>query len=181
VEIAAPSSGLDDIRLQPELGGGALADLGCYGLDLILWLSDDPRPQVAKVQATRGATGVDVRFEAALHCSDGLRECLRCAIDAAEFRCQAIIATDAGTVLLESPFLPAVLDPSPRRLFAIRTGSDARSSKNCGKVVPSYAHQLRAFRDCVSLGRLAPGAERATVSRAALISDLMRVLEQPCP
>ena len=49
-----------DVRMQPELDGGALMDLGCYCVGGARMLAGEP--EVVFGQQVVGATGVDVRF-----------------------------------------------------------------------------------------------------------------------
>ena len=64
---AAFSFGLADpanVRLQPELDGGALMDVGCYCVSAARLLAGEPR-RVAALQVV-APTGVDVRFAGSL-------------------------------------------------------------------------------------------------------------------
>jgi xylose dehydrogenase (NAD/NADP) len=57
-----------DVRLQPELDGGCLLDVGCYPLSMSRLLAGEP-VAVAGQQVV-GDTGVDVRFTATLRFAD---------------------------------------------------------------------------------------------------------------
>jgi predicted dehydrogenase len=68
---AAAEHGADDARLDPELDGGSLTDVGCYCVNAIRLVAGEPQ----RVQAERvdGPTGVDVCFAATLrHAGDVL-------------------------------------------------------------------------------------------------------------
>ena len=55
----------DDIRRSPELGGGALGDLGCYCASAIRLFAGEPE-RVWATQARDGEGGVDLRLAATL-------------------------------------------------------------------------------------------------------------------
>lgn len=51
----------DNIRLKPETGGGALLDVGCYGVSVARWLMG-AEPTHLQAQALFHANGVDLHF-----------------------------------------------------------------------------------------------------------------------
>jgi predicted dehydrogenase len=51
---------LSDVRMRPDLDGGALMDVGCYCVSMARLLAGEP--ESATAQAIVGSTGVDVRF-----------------------------------------------------------------------------------------------------------------------
>ncbi|MBV1707113.1 MAG: Gfo/Idh/MocA family oxidoreductase [Hyphomicrobiales bacterium] len=90
-----------NIRMNPDLGGGALMDAGCYPLSLIS-LAMRAAPVRVEAQANYAASGVDISTMATLHYADGRRAQLACAMDGANFR-QALIVGTKGT--LETEYL----------------------------------------------------------------------------
>ena len=90
-----------NIRLQPELGGGALFDIGSYPLSLVRQVMGSAPVRVA-ADATWADTGVDIATTATLHFDDGRRAQIACAMDVGYVR-RAVIAGSAGT--LETEFL----------------------------------------------------------------------------
>ncbi len=89
----------DNIRMKPELGGGALLDAGSYPLSLIR-LAMGCAPARVHADATWAATGVDISLVATLHYADGRRAQLSCAMDAANHR-RATIVGSKGTIETE--------------------------------------------------------------------------------
>lgn len=59
----------DNYRLRPEYGGGALMDVGAYGINACRWLLGEPE-EVAAV-AHVGPTGVDLTTGASMRFKDG--------------------------------------------------------------------------------------------------------------
>jgi predicted dehydrogenase len=89
----------DNIRMKPELGGGALLDAGSYPLSLIR-LVMGCAPRSVRADATWADTGVDISLMATLHYYDGRRAQLSCAMDAANHRRATIVGTK-GTIETE--------------------------------------------------------------------------------
>ena len=104
----------DNYRLRPELGGGALLDVGCYGLSACRWLLGEPEA-VAAV-GHRGATGVDLTVAAALAFADGRSAFAWGSFESPEHQALEIVFED-GTERIEAPFT-AWRDPDdPYRLM----------------------------------------------------------------
>ena len=89
----------ENIRMKPELGGGALMDAGCYPLSLIR-LVMGRAPQRVHADASWADSGVDISMMATLHYADGRRAQLSCAMDAATHR-RATIVGSQGTIETE--------------------------------------------------------------------------------
>ncbi len=94
-------------RLRPELGGGALLDVGCYLVDLARWLLGEP----AEVDAVwhRGPSGVDLSCTAVLGFSDGAQAALHASLECAEH--QELVAVHGGGVVRRDRPFTAWRDP----------------------------------------------------------------------
>ena len=95
----------DDFRWQPELGGGALFDVGCYPVNLMRLLLGEPRRLQAQARWT--PQGVDLALSAALdypglHDSGALAS-VNCAFDWMGTPRLAVHGT-AGSLEMEQPF-----------------------------------------------------------------------------
>jgi predicted dehydrogenase len=88
-----------NIRLNPELGGGALLDAGSYPLSLIR-LVMGCAPERVQADASWAPSGVDISLAATLFYADGRRAQLSCAMDAANHR-RATLAGAGGTIETE--------------------------------------------------------------------------------
>ena len=86
----------NNIRMNPELGGGALLDAGSYALSVIR-LAMGCAPQRVVADASWADSGVDISTTATLFYADGRRAQLSCAMDAASHR-RATIVGSAGTI-----------------------------------------------------------------------------------
>lgn len=90
-----------NIRLKPELGGGALLDIGSYPLSLVRLVMGTAPSQVM-AQASWADSGVDISMTATLLFADGRRAQIACAMDIGYLR-HAVIAGSQGTI--EAEFL----------------------------------------------------------------------------
>ena len=86
----------ENIRMKPDLGGGALLDAGSYPLSLIRRVMGSAPKQV-HADATWADSGVDISTMATLYYADGCRAQLSCAMDGANHRRATIVGT-AGTI-----------------------------------------------------------------------------------
>ena len=82
----------NNIRMNPDLGGGALLDAGSYPLSMIR-LAMGCAPQRVMADANWSDTGVDISLMATLHYADGRRAQMTCAMDAATHRRATIIGS----------------------------------------------------------------------------------------
>jgi len=98
--LANPAS----IKLKPELGGGALYDVGCYPLNFIGMVLDEaaqsgpgrsPLPESLSVECVRTG-GIDVIFSALLKYPGGLIGSLNCGFNAQKRVYSEIIGTKAA-------------------------------------------------------------------------------------
>lgn len=85
-----------NIRMNPELGGGALLDAGSYALSVIR-LAMGCAPSAVVTDATWSGSGVDISASATLYYADGRRAQLSCAMDTAYHR-RATIVGSAGVI-----------------------------------------------------------------------------------
>jgi len=88
-----------NIRMKPDLGGGALLDAGSYPLSLIR-LVMGCAPERVMAHATWADTGVDISMMATLFYADGRRAQMSCAMDTANHR-RATVVGSHGTVETE--------------------------------------------------------------------------------
>jgi predicted dehydrogenase len=89
----------NNIRMAPDLGGGALLDAGSYPLSLMRLVLGEA-PTHVRAEASWAPTGVDIGMTATLHYAGGQRAHLECAMDVATHR-RALIVGTAGTIETE--------------------------------------------------------------------------------
>lgn len=106
----------DDIRLNPDLGGGGLLDVGCYCVNISRLLLGEP---VTAYASAVFAGGVDVRLAGLLAFSTGAMAQIDCGLRA-PYRQICEIVGPEGTITLARPFQPEE-DPA---LIVVRRGDE---------------------------------------------------------
>jgi D-xylose 1-dehydrogenase (NADP+, D-xylono-1,5-lactone-forming) len=87
-------------RFQPELGGGALLDVGCYGVSVMRWILGEPTQVFAR---SKLAKGVDMTTFAMLEFEGGQTASVWASIESAEVQWVTVVVRD-GVRRLEQPF-----------------------------------------------------------------------------
>lgn len=170
--IARPAG---NIRMNPDLGGGALLDAGSYPMSLIRLVMGDA-PQRVQADARWADTGVDIGMTATLHFADGRRAQLHCAMDTGLHR-RALIIGSQGVIETEylnhtssqSSGHPFGYQPSQMRVRRALTAAfeEVRSGVGSG-----FRFAAEAFAKVVAEGDV-DAVERA----AAASGDIAATLE----
>jgi predicted dehydrogenase len=90
-----------DVRLDPQLAGGALMDVGCYCISGARLVGGEP-VRVSGHQVV-GPTGVDVRFAAALELADGVLAHFDCGFDLPRRQELELVGAE-GTLYVATPW-----------------------------------------------------------------------------
>jgi predicted dehydrogenase len=162
--LANPAS----IKLRPELGGGALYDVGCYPVNFIGLVADGPdpaaagtaRPMTVTVECLRHG-GVDTSFSALLRFPSGPTAALHCGFDA-HLRTFAEITGTKGVLEVPDTFLD-----NPGALTLI-TGGDRREIPVAAS--ERYRLEVEDFADAL-LHRRAPQFGLAETLRNLEVTD----------
>jgi D-xylose 1-dehydrogenase (NADP+, D-xylono-1,5-lactone-forming) len=91
----------NDTRLRPELGGGALMDIGCYCVSSLRALAGEPERVYA--EQIIGPSGVDLRAVAALRFRGGVLARLEVGMDL-PFRHEVEVVGSEGSLFLADPW-----------------------------------------------------------------------------
>lgn len=95
---------LDDWRLDPERGGGALLDVGCYVVNAArLFIGTEP--EIIRSQARLHETGVDLSLTSLLEFPGGELACVDCSFEQ-PYRCELELVGSAGRIEIPHAFLP---------------------------------------------------------------------------
>jgi predicted dehydrogenase len=94
----------DDIRMKPEMGGGALMDVGCYCVN-ISRLMAGRKPVAVQAQAVWAPTSVDDQLVGVLDFGEGLFAHFDCAFNQSS-RQHCILAGTVGYLSLPEAFNP---------------------------------------------------------------------------
>ncbi len=137
-------------RLRPEFGGGALLDVGCYGVDIARWFLGEPDTAVAAAHVA----GVDLSVSAAMGFASGSTAAVWGSFESPEHQ-RLTLVSDAGTTTVEQPFT-AWRDPDdPYRLM------------------------VEAFAESVIQGRAAPLPVAGSVANMRVLDRIRRSFESP--
>jgi predicted dehydrogenase len=166
-----------DIRLVPELGGGALLDIGSYPLSLVR-LVMGCAPRRVSADATWSPTGVDIAIAATLHFADGRRAQISAAMDVGYVR-RAVIAGSQGTI--ECEFLNHTAEPGASHPWGY-VASPLRVRRGVSNQVPYeslYSPAGSGFRFAAeAFAKVVRERDRPAIERAAQASlDLAATME----
>jgi len=99
-------------RLYREMGGGALLDVGCYGVNAATMLVPSSPLEVQAMAEYYPDTGADRTLSGLLRFSSGATALIRCGFDAAEQQMLEVVGT-AGVIRVPLPFTAWHHDPAP--------------------------------------------------------------------
>lgn len=157
-----------EIRWHPEIGGGALWDLGVYP---IYWLRAimGEEPSVLSAEQLLADSGADISTTASLLFPSGARGIIETTM-AGALSVWVLAEGDKGTIRVENPLSAAF----PQSITITVNGAETVETFTRR---PSYAFQLEAFRDAVLHGAPVPtrgGDSLATIRLLAAIRDIAR-------
>src|SRR5262249_59483356 len=93
-----------DWRLDPGRGGGALWDVGCYGVSTARLFAGS-EPDRVRSLGRFGPTGVDLTLTSLLHFPGGLLGVIDCSFEQ-PFRCSYELVGTAGVIEVPDAYLP---------------------------------------------------------------------------
>jgi xylose dehydrogenase (NAD/NADP) len=134
----------DDIRLKPEMGGGALWDIGCYPLSYMRTMLGTEPFEVFGRQIM-GPTGVDETFVAQMQFPGGVF---------AQFDCSMVIpyhvfmefVGDEATLIIPNPFIPG-----PNKTLYLTRDGKTEAIKVKGP--DTYISEVEDMADAILLGK----------------------------
>ena len=149
------------IRHVPELGGGALMDLGCYPVHWVRALTGE-EPTVAGVTSTPNPLGVDESIEAELEFPSGIRATVTASMAAGvSLSSTLLVEGDKGTLAIDN-----LVFPSNGHTIHETVDGIERISTVAG--LTTYDHQLEAVVVALTTGApvLTEGADILGNARA---------------
>ncbi|MGI5271070.1 Gfo/Idh/MocA family protein [Nonomuraea sp. CA-218870] len=128
----------------PELGGGALLDLGIYPMGLAqLFLG---QPESTHITGSPAAGGVDAEAGGLMRYPGGRRALVECSLVAAYANDASVVGTGMRADL-DAPFW------APRRVVLSGPGMEPEEHVLDDPADNGYAGELREVRDCLAQGR----------------------------
>lgn len=169
VRMAMPAPGDGDPRWSLDLAGGALMDLGCYGLHIMRTLGRFclGGPTVTGASAKQRFPGVDARCDVELEFPNGATGLSTNSMVAPDYSFTLKIAGSAGEAFVHDFIHPAADDR-----LTVRTAGGSTIEHHGTR--PSYSYQLEAFAAHVQRGAPLPFGIDDAVANMALVDAAYR-------
>lgn len=164
VRMGMPAPQAGDPRWSLDLAGGALMDLGCYGLHVLRRFGT---PTVVSATAVERTPGVDERFDAEVVFPSGLTGLTANSMVEDEFSFTLRVSGTHGDV-----FVHNFIKPRDDDRVTLRT-RDGTTTEHFGTRA-SYTYQLEAFAAHVLQGAPLPLDPADAVANMALIDETYR-------
>lgn len=156
-----------NIRLQADLGGGSLMDVGCYCVNALRTFADS-EPVEVQATATWHANGVDERMVGLLRFANGLTGQFDSALNLARRETFLAAGTEA-TVELPRAYLPGTGDTTVR---VRKSYADVNDRTIAG--VDEYQLMVEHFADCVRTGQPPRYSPKEAACNMTVIEALYR-------
>ncbi|HEX7825467.1 MAG TPA: Gfo/Idh/MocA family oxidoreductase [Mycobacterium sp.] len=173
VRMAMPEPDAGDPRWSLEMAGGALMDLGCYGLHVMRTLGRlgvpgvGGPPSITRASAEQRTPGIDASCDVELAFPGGATGLSTNSMIAEDYSFTIRIIGTTGDVLVHE-----FIKPHDDDRLTITT-PDGTTVEHLG-ARPSYTHQLAAFADHVENGTPLPFGTADAVANMALIDAVYR-------
>jgi D-xylose 1-dehydrogenase (NADP+, D-xylono-1,5-lactone-forming) len=151
-----------DPRWAPELGGGALMDVGCYCVSGARLLAGEPERALG--EAVRAASGVDVRFDGRLEFAGGVTAAFSCALDR-PFEARLTALGAAGEATLTDPWL--AVEP------ALELRRDGRAERIAVERADPFVLEVEDFAHAIRDGRAPRLGRDDAVGQARVLEALL--------
>jgi xylose dehydrogenase (NAD/NADP) len=159
--------GSDDVRWKPELGGGALWDVGSYSVSFIRWVAGEAE-EVFGWQVL-AESGVDETFSGLLRHRSGVLGAFDCDFRSL-WRAEAQVFGTEGTLTIRTPY---VIDGESKILLSRESAEEEFSVKD----IDVYQCEVEAFTAAVLDGAPLPVSlmsSRANVATMAALYESAR-------
>jgi predicted dehydrogenase len=136
-----------DIRIDPNLAGGALMDVGCYGVNASRLFAGTEPLAVSAMQDV-GPSGVDESFTALLEFPNGVLATIDCGFRA-HFNQLVVVSGTDGRIEILAPFLPGAERDS---VVVWQRGEQTDVIKIAA--TNHYLIMVNHFNDCIQTSRM---------------------------
>jgi len=152
----------DDIRLDPELAGGSLMDVGCYAVSAVRGFLGEPERAYAAAADTRNS-GVDTQLSGLLEYPDGVTGRVHCGFDTPNADRYRVETVDGW---LEASH---VFDVSPETEPTLTYSVDGREVTETFDAVDQYTLEVEGFADAIAR------VETPLVDRAETLGNMRAI------
>jgi xylose dehydrogenase (NAD/NADP) len=168
--------GPDDIRRSPELGGGALGDLGCYCVSAIRMFGGNP----VRGSAEAVFDQVDIRMGGVLQCPDGMLGTFDIGLDLPRADELEVIGSE-GVLQIPDPWLCSKGECSKGEVILTRDGVTERIPADptgtfglTGSEHDAYRIEFNTFEEVVAGARPAPFGRDDAIAQAHVLEGLLQ-------
>ncbi len=134
----------NNIRFDPAMGGGALMDVGCYGVSVARWLLNE-EPEAVQAQAVYSDTGVDINLVGSLRFSSGPLAVIEASFTSALQQTFSVIGDQAAIDLPHDAFIPW----EKEAVFTLRGPEDEVGEQITTPGADEYQLMVEHFADAV--------------------------------
>jgi predicted dehydrogenase len=131
-------------RLTPEMGGGALLDVGCYSVSVARWLFGDEPTQV-QGQAVYHPGGVDIHFVGSLRFGDDGLATFEASFISALQQTFTVVGSTAAIELPHNAFIPWEKDA----VFVVRAKDEEQGTEHVIPGADEYQRMVEHFAEAV--------------------------------
>ena len=164
----------DDVRLNPDLAGGSLMDVGCYAVSATRLLLGEPDRVFGHTADTRDC-GVDTEVAALFEYDSGASARVRAGFDTPNVERYRVEGTD-GWLEATSAFTG-----DPDEPVEIEYGADGRSVTETFDSVDHYRLEVEHFAECVESGGTPRISPAETIGNMAIIDAIYESAERGEP
>ena len=137
----------DNCRMKPEMGGGALLDVGCYGVSVARWLLD-AEPLQVQAQAVYHQREVDIHTVGLLRFPGDVLATVEASFITALQQTYTVIGTEGAIELPHDAFVPWEKDA----VFTVRDRHEERGREHTTPGVDGYRLMVEHFADAIQKG-----------------------------
>ena len=136
-----------NVRLKPEMGGGALLDVGCYSVSVARWLMD-AEPTAVQAQAIYHPAGVDLHLVGTLRFGQDKLAVLEASFICALQQTYTIVGSHGAIDLPHNAFIPWEKNAA----YILRQKDEAAGKEHLIPGADEYRLMVEHFSDAI-LGR----------------------------
>jgi predicted dehydrogenase len=137
----------DNARLKPDMGGGALLDVGCYSVSVARWLLGT-EPTHVQAQAVYHSSGVDVHIIGTLRFPDSVLTTLEASFITALQQTYTVIGSEGAIELPHDAFIPWEKDA----VFTLRNKNEEAGQEHRTPGADAYQLMVEHFAGAVLEG-----------------------------
>ncbi|AHG04226.1 glucose-fructose oxidoreductase [Halobacterium sp. DL1] len=134
-----------DVRLDPELAGGALMDVGCYAVSAARQFLGEPVAATASVHDARDC-GVDTELAGTLRFADGATATVEANFETRNYQCYRVEGTEGWLEATDA------FNPTSDGGTVLRWGMDGKTVEETFDPTDHYRLEVQHFADCVESG-----------------------------